>query len=636
MARLARQKNRGSGRTAEQVILVDNLSGGVDVNTAQSNLRPDQARRLSNWSLEEPGLLVTMPGYDLFSTTSLGARRAQGGQRVYTTSGAFTLVADNGSIYKPSDAGVWGAAVSTGYHATNPIYFVFDRILAFVMDGSNRPTITKNGTTYYTGGIDAPGAAPGLATVAGGGLINGNTYHVGYSYATSSSFDADLVHEGNVSASASAVPAGANLTIRATVTYTTDAKVDKIRVYLRNATTGQTVLRRYTEIANNTAGGTTTVDITADVAETAAEAVSDHDVPLAFSFGVPWKNRIWARHPTTKNRIHFTQIFENQTWPDDFYIDLPLEKGDDANSMVPLGDILVILGQTGIFLIIGQTSLDFEVRPALSSETGSFGFHGAARVEAGVIHTGPPGVYLFDGASDRFLSQPIDRAWKEMVRTASHADLEKIDIVYHQPLKQIAIAVPILYPTGAPGEWVLDLNRTRELETETWFSTPQAVGGYISWDGHETTTGNVGRLFSWRTTTIQLDELRTGTSNDGSNLIAEYEGPVFTTQLKWAIAVQGFVEYEPAAGTLSVEMLTDGVSVGTQQINTGSNLATYGTATYGTSTYGSASRKSEPLMFPLEAEGKNFLYKLVYTGQARFRLLGYGFSLVSEPVISGI
>lgn len=621
--------------TVEQVVLVDNLTGGLELNTAQSNLAPDQARRLMNFSLEEPGLLVTLPGYDLFSTSSLGSERAQGGERVYTTSGAFTLVAFDGDIYKPSDAGVWGSTVLSSRDDSNEIYFPYDRIVAAVMDGVNVPDMTKDGTTWYDMGIAEP-IAPTLALVAGGSLIDTNVYEVAYTYATTSDFDSELVHEGNGSDTDSETATGANLTIRATVTYTTDPKVNKINVYLRNTTAGQTVLRRYTQIANNTAGGTTTVDITADVEETDTEIPTINDVPLAFSFATPWKNRWWARHPSLKNRIHFTQVFENQTWPTNFFIDVPLEKGNDVESFVALGDILVVFGQSGIFLIVGQTSLDFEVRPALTAETGAFGFRAAKRVEAGVIHAGPPGVYLFDGASDRFLSLAIEKGWKSMVQNASTADLQKIAISYHQPLKQVNVAVPIVYPTGVAGEWILDLNRSRSRETETWATSNRTIGGYISWDGKETTQGNVGRFFSWARTSGELYEERTGTTANGASFSAEYEGPVFTTQLKNARAIQGFVEYEPADGTLTFELVVDGQTQGTQSIDLGTGLAMYGSAVYGTATYGGEARRTTALYFPLEADGKNFLVKIGYAGTSRFRLLAYGFSLVSEPVIRGI
>jgi hypothetical protein len=55
-----------------------------------------------------------------------------------------------------------------------------------------------------------------------------------------------------------------------------------------------------------------------------------------------------------KNRLHFTQIFEPQSWPDDFTIDIPFEHGDDIAAILPLGDTLLVFGQSKIFLISGR------------------------------------------------------------------------------------------------------------------------------------------------------------------------------------------------------------------------------------------------------------------------------------------
>jgi hypothetical protein len=73
---------------------------------------------------------------------------------------------------------------------------------------------------------------------------------------------------------------------------------------------------------------------------------NDHDLPTASSFGVVWKNRWWARDATTTNRIKFTQLFMPQAWPALFYIDIPFERGDAIQALVPLGDALLVFGTT--------------------------------------------------------------------------------------------------------------------------------------------------------------------------------------------------------------------------------------------------------------------------------------------------
>jgi hypothetical protein len=70
-----------------------------------------------------------------------------------------------------------------------------------------------------------------------------------------------------------------------------------------------------------------------------------------------------------------------------------------------MGDTLIVFGTTRIFLLVGQTSLDFEVRPTIGSQDGAFGpFAATCIVENGVIHVGANGVYIFDGTTDRYLS----------------------------------------------------------------------------------------------------------------------------------------------------------------------------------------------------------------------------------------
>src|SRR5690349_1133750 len=97
-----------------QLLPVTDLSGGVDLRTAQTLLKPERSRSLVNWSLGQPGALVVRAGYLAFSTTSLGSGRPQGGQRVYLNtaipsqaSTAFTLLAWNGGVYNLSDSGGW-------------------------------------------------------------------------------------------------------------------------------------------------------------------------------------------------------------------------------------------------------------------------------------------------------------------------------------------------------------------------------------------------------------------------------------------------------------------------------------------------------------------------------------------------
>jgi hypothetical protein len=303
--------------------------------------------------------------------------------------------------------------------------------------------------------------------------------------------------------------------------------------------------------------------------------------------------------------------------------------------MLPLGDTLLVFGQSKIFLIIGQTSLDFEVRPSGASQAGALGPRAVDALEEGGMHASADGIYLFDGASDRLLSYDIDGfspsaiGWRTYITTATSADLERTPLIYHQATKEVAIGVTNLYPFGTGGEWILDLNRTRLSTTPAWTTTDRATGGYIRWDGNEPTAGNRGRLFSWSQSIGTLSEERTGTTADGSNQTATYEGPMFTSRPRVAQLVDTFVDVEPNDGTLGVEAVVDNVTLGSQNVDIAGGGSFYGTGLYGTAAYGGAGRKQIPLMWDLN-EGLTFFLRATYVGQVPFRLFGYGLGIQPE------
>lgn len=615
---------------------VEDLTGGLDQRKAATLLKPSRSRVLRNYSLREPGALIVWPGWLSFSTASLGSGRPQGGQRIYLGSAApFTLAAWNGGVYKPSDAGLWGAAVSSGWSTTTEIFFPYDRDIVAILDGVTAAKKSVDGTTWTGLGIAAPAGAPTSADLAGGSLVADSVYE--FSYAGR---DDELMHVGNESATVQHTPTGGNLSVRLTLTKHPDAQVDTLEVYARDTTAGETVRRKVGEIANP-GGATVTFDVTANSWANATEAPSDHDAPELLSFAAVWKNRWWARDAVVKNRIRFTQIFEPQSWPADFTIDIPFERGDDIALIIPLGDTLLVCGQSKIFLIIGQTSLDFEVRPSGASQAGALGPRAGDIVEEGMVHASADGIYLFDGASDRLLSNDVDAfaptaiGWRKYITAASAADLARTPVVYHQAAKEVAIGVTNLYPFGTGGEWVLDLNRTRQQEVSAWTTTDRATGGYIKWDGNEPTAGNRGRLFSWSQSIGKLYEERTGTTADGADMVATYTGPTFAMGGKSARVVDGAMEFEPHAGTFGIELLVDTTTFGSQTVDISGATSLYDVATYDVATYDGSGRKRSPLVYPLEAEGLTFSITGTYTGKEAFRWFTYETGIVPEPVGRG-
>jgi hypothetical protein len=615
-----------------QRLPIDDLSGGLDLRRSPSLISANRARVLRNWSLQNPGELRVMPGWASWLSASLGNNRIQGAQRVYLSSAVFSLLAYQGAVKKPSDAGVAGSNVLTGLSSTNEIDFPFDRDLVAVFDGTNIPKKSIDGTTWTQLGINAPTVAAVLTAIAGGSLTNGNQIEVSYSYGRASA----AVHEGNEGPTATVTPAGANLTVHAVLTCSTDPQVDTIYIYARDVTAGESVRRRVGSVANGV--GTTTFDITSKnwTAADTAEAPTTRSVPPALKFGVIWKSRWWGVDAVVGNRLRFTEIFEPQSWPSDFYIDIPFERGDSITALVAQGDTLVVFGQTKPYLIIGQTSLDFEVRPSLGAQAGALGFRAADAIESGVLHASAEGVYLFDGATDRLLTDDVDIGWQTYVTAGTAADLARTALKYHEARKEVRVAVTNLYPFGTAGEWVLDLHRTRQSQTPAWTSTNRTVGGYSSWDGAETTTGNRGRLFTWSDSIGKMYEEATGTTADGADMIADYEGPTMATGFHQAAFTCLRGEYQPAEGSFVVEPVIDGVSVGQITIDISGGQSQYGSATYGTSTYAGSGRKMFVTDLPMEADGHSFTLRATYTGKDAFVWFTYAPDMVPEAEASGI
>jgi hypothetical protein len=631
MAKQAKTQRAASAK-AYQVLPVADMTGGLDLRTSPTLMGSDKARSLVNWSLEQQGALVVRPGYEAFSTTSLGSGRIQGAERIYlntalpsVNSTAFTLVGFGGSLYVQSDSGGWSSVVLSGLSTSNELHFGHDRDLVAVFDGSTSAWKSTNGSSWTKMGLSSGTVASTLtASTEAGQIAAASEYEVSYGYK-----DRDLVVYSNEGPASTITPASTG-SIIVNIPNSTQPAVDAVVVYARNKTAGETIRRKISSGAQS-AGASSTLTITSTNWQSNDEAPTDHTPAGVYSFGVVWKNRWWARSATVKNRLHFTQLFQPQSWPSLFYLDIPFERGDEIQALQPIGDSLIVFGTTKIFIIVGQTSLDFEVRPTLDSQGGAFGPRAVCVVENGIIHVDAAGVLIFDGATDRLLSQELDPAIRDLISNAAVSDLRKIAVAYDGVRKEVRAAVPRRYPSGEFGEYVLDLTRTNRQEGQSaWTETDRTIGGYVPWDGPEAAAGDRGRLFTWHSSIARLFEENVGTTANSSNMVAQYEGPGLTLGTRKGRWVDNRGEYEPHSGTFSVEGVVDGVSQGARTISIGAGQALYDTAVYDTDVYAGAGRRQFFTSLPLGAEGRTYVQKATYTGQEAFAWFGYAPGLVPE------
>lgn len=620
---------RGTRRArVKQLVEVNDLTGGVDLRRSQTLLGANRARLLRNYSLEEPGALTVRPGYVVASSASLGSGRAQGGQRVYLASTAFTLVAWNGRVYNPTDAWVWGAAVGSTLSTANQISFPFDRDIVAAMDGTNRPLGSVNGSSWWSLGINPPGSGLSLSSgVLTAGLSSGE-YAIAHTFKhRATAFEGSVGPESTIT-----ITSTGNGKIVVAAPTSTDAKVDAYVLYARHVLPdGEAVLRYVSSQA--IANGST---ITSSAWTSGDEAPSDHTVPPdGLLFATAWKSRWWAPSGTTRNRLHFSELFLPQAWPSNYYVDIPFVKGDRIAAVQSLGDTLIVFGQSGeVFLVIGQTSLDFEVRPSIGSDGGAFGPRAVVPVEQALVHLGHHGVMTFDGSSDRPIDVDIKPAMDDLIANTAAATLARVAAVFDPKRREVRVTVPRVYPTGTLGEWVLNLDRMRENGgVPAWVTTDRDIAFYIPWDGNEPTAGNQHRLFSMPSTAGLVFEENTGTTANSSNMTAEYEGPALSLGLHRARIVDIHVEYEPHGGAFTAETVVDGVTQGGIAFSIGSGLAAYGTATYGTSVYGGAGRRKAYSPLPISADGRAVVLKTSYIGQEAFTQYTYAYGVLPEVTI---
>ena len=624
-------KSPRASRT-RQLVSVDDLTGGVDLRRSPTNLQPNRSRTLRNFGIGEPGALTVTPGQTVVSAAAFGTVRASGGARIYTGSTVFSLVAIDGSVYRPTDTWVRGSAVHSTISTGNQTYFPYDRDLVMVMDGANRPRFSTNGTNWFLAGTDAPSSVAALSSAqTGGGALSTGEYAVAYTYKHRGSG-----HESNASGESTiTLTASTANTIPVVISGSTDTKVDAVVLYARHKLPdAESVLRKVSSAAVGS-----TLSITSSNWTTNDEVPTNHNVPpTGLKFGTSWKSRWWAPHGTIGNRLHFTEIFQPQSWPTNYYIDMPFDRGDSITAIQTFGDTLLVYGQSGIFLVIGQTALDFEVRPSQGADAGAFGPRATFRVEQAAIHASADGVDSFDGAGDRSLDHDINPAWRDLVKNSAGADLDRIATVYDPLTQQGRIAVPRVYPTAVAGEWVINFDRTRDQEgVPSWYRTDLNPAFYMPWHGNEPTQGNRGRLFFMPASTTGLvyelnDANSADASANSSNITAEYEGPTLSLGLHRARVTDLHVEYEPHGGAFSVEPVVDGVSQGSISLSIGAGLYTYGStlATYGTATYAGAGRRKAYTPLPLGANGRNVALKCTYIGTERMKIFSYTFGILPE------
>lgn len=590
------------------------MTGGVDLRLPASLLPLTRAHDLVNFKASEEGVLAVRPGYVAVSTGAASTGRFKAAARIYyggSTIVARTYVGIEGSIYTASSAAPQLVSGSSGLSTTATMYhFIHDRKLSGVLDGTTNALVGV-GTVWTKMGIPA-GAAPALSSLSTGGLSSGE-YEISYTYR---SRFGGVVWESNGPAGSTITLSASSGAINVVIPNSTLAQVTALVVYARKVSAGETVLRKVSSLSSPWVSPNSTVVVTSTNWTTAQEIPTTHNPPPALSFGCVWKRHWWARSETTPTTVVYSELDLPQAWPTTFTLEMPFGLGDEIRAIVPMGDVLAVLGTKNIFLISGQTASDFEVRLS-EAQDGALGPRAVAVLTQGLVHAGQGGVYLFNGIADRPLSLDIKPAWEDFVANTPAAELLQTPIVADLGQKELRIAVARRYPTTARGEWVLDLTRFAAGDI-VWTATDRDIVGYVALTGPEPLSSDRLALLSWPSTSLQLFRESIGTSANSSALTAQYVGPSVNLGAGYARWVDLRVDYEPSSGVCQFGLSMDGISVSSQTVTI--NRGTPGT-----------DRRQAVALLPLSASGRTGALNLIYQGVQAFRWFGYHLGIVPEP-----
>jgi hypothetical protein len=529
-------------------------TGGMDLRTSLTQMGEDRARLLVGVSVAEPGVFTQRKGWrELTSTTSRDF--IQGGLRAYFNTST------------PSQASTAATIFARGFEiglssAVSMISLVSDGQIVGAFDGvSTLARKSTNGSSWTRFGIAPGSTGPTLSTLSTGGLSSGE-YAFSWTYK-----DRDLAYESNGPAESTITLSASSGAINAVIPNSTDAQVDAIVVYGRKISAGETVLRKVSSFAQS--GGANSSLVITSTAWTTADAIpTTHTLPPVLSFGAVWKNRWWARDASARNRVRFSELYLPQAWPASYYLDIPFEHGDEIRAIHPMGDTLLIFGYAKVYMVLGTTTTDFEVRPSVGSRDGAFGPRAVCSIDNGVVHAGANGVHWFDGQADILLSHDFRSAWQEGFQSLASTRVMQTDIVEDRRTQELKIALPVsrLDKTSAStpfGEWIMDLSRFRSERQAVWTVSQRTITGYVPFAGPETESSLQNLLLSYYNNIVGIvttSEESTGTQDVNNAYWVTRALSLGAHAANW-VDVRG--EYEPStsATALTIKAWVDGSSL---------------------------------------------------------------------------
>jgi len=333
-------------------------------------------------------------------------------------------------------SGDWTAALTVDncgaadwtWAATDLFNAIATQAMVYLVNGSIAGYGTNwrfDGTNIHPMGLKAPTVAPGLAVGAGGALTG--TYAYVYTY-----YDPTLERESDPSPAAS-IDLTADV-CNITTTATTDASATKVRLY-RTVANGSKYffVKQYDptdttdELADNLLGyevgdAGTNKDTIGFVAKCIA-LMSDGRVVIANDVTNARPRRLAASYDNS----------HPESFPLSSYLNAGEENGYEIVALVPLGDELCVICEESLWML--NTTCTSCTRRV--PDVGGVGPWCGCSSPWGVFFISHDGVYLFDGATTRRVSDVIRDTWDSVVKWALHG----ASIVYDGETDHVLVSV---------------------------------------------------------------------------------------------------------------------------------------------------------------------------------------------------
>lgn len=361
-------------------------------------------------------------------------------------------------------------------------------------------------TNIWNIGITPPNAAASLATSTVTGTIINGVYDYVYTYYNSTfgieSGPSPISDEIEVT-----LDQAVNLSSLVT---TTDNQVDKIRVYRRKVSIGQTL---HFHVEDIDISNTTYQDVISDisVSQLIIAPEVNGDPPIATTVE-EHKDRMWYG---VGNLLYYSELGR----PDIVHVESFLQVGGagDITALVSFLDNLVIFKENSIWLLTGDAIESFELIVVVP-DNGAFNHRCALEVDNVVFHMSHKGLYVFNGQASEYLSRQIEPLW---------LDLQNLTIkessIAHDPLRGLLCLTGSVTSTSQ-FDTVFCFNY-REPGWSTWpvddigvlattynrFGEPKLTYGRINRFGDFNGNEELGSTFTW---TLILGNL---TFNDSFN-----------------------------------------------------------------------------------------------------------------------